>query len=451
MTSSIQSVNIYLHGSDDILIDRLYNFFKYFGCDEYSNTLLYGILFNEKRLLFNISKYKNKDKLVLLYIIWENEIDDINNINFEEYDKKIIILIQESINKLSKSISQEYAESINSYIIQFSIDDINSNKEAFNTILYISSHKNIYPFVIKINDLSIENKEENNNIIYTGLSLLNYCPNGSHAYTKIDINNQNISTINKLKIYKHIQIVNVSCNQIRNLNDLCDMNYLSHVYAKKNLITRIDFFKPPIQLEIVDISYNFIEDIGDWSSQIFLRKLKIRGNLIKNISNGLLMCEMLEELDLGENEITILKNLQNLPIKKLYLDNNKLINIEGIETLKNIKKLNISNNNILNVDPLISEYHPYLSILNISQNKLISISQLYNLSTFYYLKSLTVNPSEFYETNFSVEIISRFPRLSCLDGIDISPKQQVKAFDGDLIFRKKTWMTYLPYKEFEDR
>ena len=108
-----------------------------------------------------------------------------------------------------------------------------------------------------------------------------------------------------------------------------------------------------------------------------LQKLYLSNNKLTEIK-GLDKLVNLQELDLSNNEITEIKSLNTLVgLQKLYLSNNQITEIKDIDNLINLQVLNLSNNLITEIKGLDNLVN--LQILSLYDNQITEIQGLYNL------------------------------------------------------------------------
>lgn len=170
-----------------------------------------------------------------------------------------------------------------------------------------------------------------------------------------------------------------------------------------------------------------------------LEQIWLNENLIENIK-GLDKLKSLRELYLGCNKIKRIRGLDSLVnLEKLWLDENKITHIEGLNNLVNLKELNIAGNQIeiigMGLDGLVS-----LSDLNISNNKVGNFKEVLNLNRLPELKICTFQDPHYGENpicnlcNYQTYVLYHLPNLAKLDTLSIS--DDAKAF-ADATFMKK--------------
>ena len=123
------------------------------------------------------------------------------------------------------------------------------------------------------------------------------------------------------------------------------MKHLIKLKAAWNQIRKTLDFEPPANLEWVDYTGNAINKIENADRNIFLKTLILDSNNIQQIE-GLKSNRCLRVLSLNGNNIDTIENLDDLHLEELYLQQNRLRKITGLERLPNLKTLDISKNQI---------------------------------------------------------------------------------------------------------
>jgi len=73
------------------------------------------------------------------------------------------------------------------------------------------------------------------------------------------LNSNNLHTISGLEDNTSLQYLNISYNKVGDLRDISNLPKLETVIASHNLLTNLQFIKPPASLEVLDISDNPLE------------------------------------------------------------------------------------------------------------------------------------------------------------------------------------------------
>lgn len=291
--------------------------------------------------------------------------------------------------------------------------------------------------------------------VTTKLSVLGITPARTHAYLRVDLADMGLTTVDAIRSFHHLQFVNVSGNRMRSLEPLSALPFLLHLNASQNLLTRTQSFAAPRQLETVDMSYNMIGDLGDWGVHKFLRELNLRGNFIQQITAGLSRNKTLKMLDISENHITHVENMDDLNLEALYLAQNQLTTLDGINTLSKLQVLNVKHNEIRSLAALSAQDIPRIRKLCISENHICHISEIEKLQSFPFLCDLFLAPNPITDLPYyRAQILHRLPRLRWLDELAVSAEEKAKAdvmYGADVEKRKDIFTKLLPEETFVDR
>ncbi|XP_054034655.1 leucine-rich repeat and guanylate kinase domain-containing protein isoform X2 [Dryobates pubescens] len=191
-------------------------------------------------------------------------------------------------------------------------------------------------------------------------------PGIEYVYLNLSLSGRELSDINILSKYIHLQKLELSNNKINDLSCVSHMPYLLELNASNNELTTYFSFKPPKNLKEVDFSYNQIPKMQDLSAYQSLTKLLLDFNNIEEI-RGLEKCHSLTHLSLSHNKLVAISGLENLPIKILNLSSNQIEKITGLDSLKTLQKLDLSRNKITSLQGL--EEHDLLEMINLEDNQ----------------------------------------------------------------------------------
>jgi len=134
------------------------------------------------------------------------------------------------------------------------------------------------------------------------------------------------------------------CDDITTGNMLYDIRYID---LGDNQITDInaDYSCLP-NLQELNLSYNQITDIKNLENLSFLKKLELHKNKITSIK-GLNKLTTLNELNLGYNQLTSVKWLEaNKNLTTLELQRNLITDIWPLQNLRNLETLKVEYNQI---------------------------------------------------------------------------------------------------------
>ncbi|NXH09537.1 LRGUK protein, partial [Bucco capensis] len=259
-----------------------------------------------------------------------------------------------------------------------------------------------------------------------GLHKLGHSASGiQYVYLNLTLAGRELSDINILSRYVHLQKLELSYNKINDLSCITHMPYLLELNASNNELTTYFSFKPPNNLKEVDFSYNQIPQMQDLSAYQSLTKLLLDFNKIEEI-RGLEQCHSLAHLSLSHNRLTAITGLENLPIRILNLSSNQIEKITGLESLKTLQKLDLSSNKITSLDGL--EDHDLLEMINLEDNQITELRELQCLEDLPLLRVLNLlqNPLQ-EQTDYWLSVIFLLLRLTELDLRKISVEEKVAA------------------------
>lgn len=262
-----------------------------------------------------------------------------------------------------------------------------------------------------------------------GLSLL--CKTGSglaHAYIKLEAKDRDLTDINLLRSYIHLRYVDISENHLTDLSPLNCLTHLLWLKADGNQLQSARMNELPY-LQIASFSFNQIVD----TEGIFhprLGSLDLKGNRIRHVS-GLdpERLTSLHTLELRGNQLESTLGI-NLPkLKNLFLAQNMLKRIEGLENLSNLTTLHLRDNQIETLDGFSKEMKS-LQYLNLRSNTIADLGELAKLRDLPKLRALVMldNPCAD-ETNYRQEALVQMANLERLDKEFFEDEDRAEAED----------------------
>lgn len=196
---------------------------------------------------------------------------------------------------------------------------------------------------------------------------------------EIDVTHMKVSSVRALglKRFPNVKFVCFRQNLISSLKgieelpeDLESLDFYDNRIG--HMDHRLEHFGPP--LTNLDLSFNNIRHIRHLEGLVGLRDLYLCQNDIGRIQ-GLDNLVNLRNLELGANSIREIKGLDRLVnLEELWLARNKITKIEGLEKLKKLRLLSIQSNRISKIEGL--EELENLEELYISYNDLERIEGL---------------------------------------------------------------------------
>ncbi|XP_009868661.1 PREDICTED: leucine-rich repeat and guanylate kinase domain-containing protein-like, partial [Apaloderma vittatum] len=246
-----------------------------------------------------------------------------------------------------------------------------------------------------------------------------------YVYLNLSLSGRELSDINILSRYVHLQKLDLSYNKINDLSCISHMPHLLELNASNNELTTYFGFKPPKNLKEVDFSWNQIPKMQDLSAYQSLTKLLLDFNNIEEI-RGLEKCHSLTHLSLSHNRLVAVSGLENLPVRILNLSSNQIEKITGLDGLKTLRELDLSSNKISSLEGL--EEHDLLEKINLEDNQIAELRELECIEDLPLLRVLNLlkNPLQ-EQTDYWLFVIFMLLRLTELDLKKISVEEKVAA------------------------
>ncbi|XP_054446947.1 leucine-rich repeat-containing protein 23 [Pteronotus mesoamericanus] len=248
-----------------------------------------------------------------------------------------------------------------------------------------------------------------------GLSLLCKTGNGlAHAYAKLEVKERDLTDISLLRSYIHLRYVDVSENHLTDLSPLNHLTHLLWLKADGNRLRSARLNELPY-LQIASFAYNQITDT-EGISHPHLGILNLKGNNI-NMVTGLDPQKLmsLHTLELRGNQLESTLGI-NLPkLKNLFLAQNLLKKVEGLENLSNLTTLHLRDNQIETLSGFSKEMKS-LQYLNVRGNMITNLRELAKLRDLPKLRALVLldNPCTD-ENDYRQEALVQMPQLERLD------------------------------------
>lgn len=216
----------------------------------------------------------------------------------------------------------------------------------------------------------------------------------------------------QLPVLKTLKITASSqLKKVANFTSSYFPNLVELIISNTGLTTFADSLELP-QLEILDLSDNKLSELPNLDYLPVLEILLLSGNQITSLE-GFSSLQCLTHLCINDNEVeeiprsvVSLPSLRNLyatnnriqkitkfpltsPLNELYLDKNRLLEVECIEELQNLRYLSVSDN-------LLSDFNNIVKVtsllqLNLSKNGIACIPQEFQLLENLHLVNLAGN------------------------------------------------------------
>lgn len=260
-----------------------------------------------------------------------------------------------------------------------------------------------------------------------GLSLLCKTGNGlAHAYVKLDVKEKELTDINILRGYIHLRYVDLSMNALRDISPLNCLTYLLWLKADQNQLTSAHMEDLPY-LQIASFAQNQIRDM-EGIAHPRLERLNLIGNMITSLLGmDFRKLMSLHTLELRGNQLETTAGLYLPNLRSLYLAQNTLRRLEGLEVLVNLTTLHLRDNQLEALDGF-SEHMRALQYVNIRGNLVADVKEMAKLQCLPMLRALLLmeNPCAD-EDDYRSEALIALPQLERLDKEFFEAEEKLEA------------------------
>lgn len=202
--------------------------------------------------------------------------------------------------------------------------------------------------------------------------------NKPYNLVELDLSNTGIADLWGVEQYANLQLLNVSGNNLTNINAL-------GMYGPYGLLP----------LRKLDLSNNSIVDVAPLSNFVDLQSLWISGNPAINFQQLYPILDQNNQLTrIGLGDIAINGPMplfmnqmtwQPYNLVELDLSNTGLLDLPGLEQYDELLSLDISGNSMINISHLGYLYNHPLQKLNLANTNIVDITPLWSLSNLKYI------------------------------------------------------------------
>ncbi|XP_072193633.1 leucine-rich repeat-containing protein 23 isoform X1 [Excalfactoria chinensis] len=247
-----------------------------------------------------------------------------------------------------------------------------------------------------------------------GLSLLCKIGNGlAHAYVKFEAKYKDLTDISLLECFIHLRYVDLSENKLQDLSPLSSLTHLLWLKVDGNLLTSAHMQELPY-LQVISFAHNHIKNM-EGITHPHLASLSLKGNKIQTILGLSQALYSLRILELRGNKLESTAGLHLPKLKSLYLAQNTIRSLEGLEALEQLSTLHLRDNELETLDGFSSSMK-CLQYLNLRNNGISSLQEVAKLQVLPMLQALVLmdNPCSD-DTNYQQEVLVQLPHLKRLD------------------------------------
>lgn len=157
----------------------------------------------------------------------------------------------------------------------------------------------------------------------------------------LDVSGNDIETLDGFASLIHLRELKANDNQIRNIDGILDLNGLLSLKLSNNSITAVDFEGSELtRLRDLDLSHNCLTSVRNVEWLPSLATLDVSANQISRFDSTASLIS-LRTLKLSENKLEALDARAFPSVSLLYLDQNHLSTVIGLENCHNLEVLSL--------------------------------------------------------------------------------------------------------------
>ncbi|XP_070695036.1 leucine-rich repeat-containing protein 23 [Pempheris klunzingeri] len=271
----------------------------------------------------------------------------------------------------------------------------------------------------------------NQEMISQGLSLLCRTGNGlGHAFVKLDLKEKMLKDIAAISSYNHLRFLDLSHNHLTDLSPLASLTQLLWLKVDSNTVAGFKG-QPFAQLTYLQWLSMAVNQITDLDSLVgpALESLNLTGNRIQTVTGLQSGCfANLVTLELKGNHLETTDGI-NLPnLRQLYLAQNVIKHLEGLERLERLTILHLRDNQLSSLEGL-SANMKCLQYLNVRGNTISDEDALKFLGLVSKtLRALVLSENPLVEmADYRLSVLVLLPQLERLDKDPVSPEERTEA------------------------
>ncbi|XP_076749559.1 leucine-rich repeat-containing protein 23 [Xylocopa sonorina] len=280
------------------------------------------------------------------------------------------------------------------------------------------------------------------------LHALGKCDSGlGYAYLGLNASNKDLTDVRIVPTFKYVLYVDVSGNRLTNeaLRVLCSMKYLLMLRADRNQAESAEL-EPMPYLQVLTLNRNKLTSTLGISHKL-LECLELSHNNIEEVILNPYNLENLRTLELRGNILTTTNGIYFPGLTRLYLAENQIETLEGLEILVNLRILHLRSNRVSNLDGFDSRCDK-LNYLNLRNNEIRRISELEKLDCLASLETLIIleNPvageaEGEEEVAYRRYVLAMLPNLKRIDKDPVlfEERREAKEFRRQMLRDGKTF------------
>ncbi|XP_053549038.1 leucine-rich repeat-containing protein 23-like [Bombina bombina] len=236
-----------------------------------------------------------------------------------------------------------------------------------------------------------------------------------------------LTDISILRSFIHLRYVDVSQNLLRDISPLAALTHLLSLRVDQNQLLNVSGLGDLPYLQQASFAQNRMRSLED-VAQSRLESLSLIGNQLQSLE-GLDCTKLgsLHTLELRGNHLLSTAGLLLPNLRELYLAQNNITRLEGLDSLVHLTTLHLRENQLENLDGM-SENLQALQYLNLRGNLVSSLQEVKKLRPLSRLRALVLreNPCE-EEDGYRMETLITLPHLERLDKDSYEEEERMEA------------------------
>lgn len=172
---------------------------------------------------------------------------------------------------------------------------------------------------------------------------------------KLDVSYNSITSIEPITNCTNLTWLNLNNNSLANLDGADNLQMLTHLSADHNSLSAVAVLAACTDLTELSIAYNKINNINALSALTKLEIFDFSHNQVKALPQWSAECD-LRTIDGTNNQLSTIDSLAKLPnLTYVYMDYNKLTNINALANCYHLVQVNVFGNPIKDVSALTKD------------------------------------------------------------------------------------------------
>lgn len=275
---------------------------------------------------------------------------------------------------------------------------------------------------------------------------------GQYCFLSLVAEKRSLNSLQGIESFPLVERLNLESNALSDVSQLSSLPNLYNLNLSRNRLTAISYAALRPGLIYLNLSHNNLESFPDLSGFLYLRELDLSHNTLSQITSTAVN-ENLKVLKLSNNPIKNLsfceqfKNLTTLEIANCNFET-----LEETDKAPRLETLKAPCNQIAKLTG-ISKLENLMN-LDLGGNRVRDLSEVYNLQSLRFLKSLDLTDNPCQGINFYLYLLLyALPQLLVLDGTAVTTKSKAETdvfFGKDVEKRRAIFERHLPQETFVD-